>query len=159
MGQKHYSNNELNQAINEYGNGTKIKIVCDRFHHIPRRKIIRGALVKRQDISKNRPVPDPVLSFEMESDLVDWVIGMKSQRYLVTWDMILLKVNEIYRGLYGPTWSAGYLKGVWLNRFMNWHPLLTTRTSQVIKSVRAEATEEGLKIFTWEFMNNLTEQK
>ena len=42
---------------------------------------------------------------------------------------------------------------------MNQHPLLTTRTSQVIKRVRAEATEEGLQIFTWEFMKHVTERK
>ena len=42
---------------------------------------------------------------------------------------------------------------------MNRHPLFTTRTSQVIKLVRAEAKEEGLQIFTWEFMKNVTEQK
>ena len=51
-------------------------IVCDHFLHIPRRTIARGALRKRQNISKKRPGPDPVLSFEVESDLVDWVIGM-----------------------------------------------------------------------------------
>ena len=42
---------------------------------------------------------------------------------------------------------------------MNRHPLLTTRTSQVIKRVRSEATEEGLKIFTWEFMKHATKRK
>ena len=82
--QKHYNDDEINRAIDEYCNGTKLKIVCDCFPHIPRRTISRGSFRNRHNIAKNRPVPDPVLSFEMESDLVDWVIGMKSQRYLVT---------------------------------------------------------------------------
>ena len=77
----------------------------------------------------------------------------------MTRDMILLKGNNIYRGFYGPTRSAGYLSRGWLNRFMNRHQLLTTRTSEVIKRVRAEATEEGLQIFTWEFMKYVTERK
>ena len=84
---------------------------------------------------------------------------MQSQVYLVTRDMILMKGNKIYWGLYGPNRSAGNLKRGWLNRFMNRHPLLITQTSQVIKLLRAEVTEEGLQIFTWEFMEHVNEQK
>ena len=73
---------------------------------------------------------------------------MQSQWYPVTRDIILTKGNEIYWGLYGSTRLAGYLRRGWLNTFMNQHPLLTTRTSQVIKRLRAEATEEDLKILT-----------
>ena len=121
--------------------------------------INRGAPRKRQNIAKKRPGPDTVLSFEMESDLVDWVIGMQSQVYPVTQDIILLKGNDIYWGFYGTNRLAGYLRRGWLNQLMNRHPFLTTRTSQVIKCVRAEATEEGLQIFIWEFMKHVTEQK
>ena len=58
----------------------------------------------------------------------------------------MLKGNDIYWILYGLTQSSGYLKRGWLNWSMNRHPLLTNRTSQVIKRVRADATEEGTKI-------------
>ena len=94
-------------------------IVCDHFPHIPRRTITRGASRKRQNIAKKRPGPDPVLYFEMESDLVHWVIGIYSQGYPVNRDMILLKGNEIYRVFYGVTRLVGYLRRGWLNRFMN----------------------------------------
>ena len=94
-GRKHYSDDELEQAIDEYHNGKKLMIVCDNSPHIPRRTITRGASIKRQNIAKNRPGPDPVLYFQVESDLVDRVIGMQSQGYPVTLDMILLKGNEI----------------------------------------------------------------
>ena len=47
----------------------------------------------------------------------------------------------------------------WLNPFMNRHLFLTTRTSQVIKFGRSEATEEGLKIFIWELTKHVIGQK
>ena len=47
----------------------------------------------------------------------------------------------------------------WLNPFMNRHLFLTTRTSQVIKFGRSEATEEGLKIFIRELTKHVTGQK
>ena len=78
-------------------------IVCDHLTHIYRRMITRGESRKRKNIAKKRPGPDHVLSFEMESDLVDWVIGMQSQGYSVTRDMIFLKGNDIYRVFYGVT--------------------------------------------------------
>ena len=59
-------------------------IVCDHSPRIPRRTIARGASRKRKNISKKYPGPDPVLSFEIESDLVDWAIGMQIQGYPVT---------------------------------------------------------------------------
>ena len=117
--QKHYSEDNLDQAITEYFNGTKLKIVFDHFPHIPRITVTRGTLRKRQNITKKCPGTDHVLSFEMESDLVDWVIGMQSQGYSVTRDMIFLKGNDIYRVFYGVTRLVGYLRRGWLNRFMN----------------------------------------
>ena len=48
----------------------------------------------------------------MESDLVDWLIGVQSQGYPVTRDMILLKGNKIYRGFYGPNRLAVHNGGV-----------------------------------------------
>ena len=158
-GRKHYSDDGLEQVIGEYSNGTKLMIVCDHFSHIPRRTITRGASRKRQNIAKKRPGPDNVLSFEVDSDLVDWVIWMQSQGYPVTRDIILLKVNDIYRGFYGPNRSSGYMRRGWLNRFINQHPLLKTQTAQMIKRVRAELKEEGLQIFTWEFMKHFTKRK
>ena len=95
-GRKHNSDDEPEKAIDEYRNGTKLMIVCGHPLHIPRRTTTRGASRKRQNIAKNRPGRDPVLSFEMESNLVDWVIGMKSQRFPVIRDMILKKGNKIY---------------------------------------------------------------
>ena len=83
-GRKHYSNDDLNQEIDEYCNGTKLKIACDHLTHTPRRTITRGELGKRQNISKKRPGPDHVLSSQIESDLVDWVIGIKSKVYPLT---------------------------------------------------------------------------
>ena len=124
-GQNYYSNDELEQVIDEYWNGTKLMIVYDHFPHIPRRTITRGESRKRQNIAKKRPGPYHIIYFEMESDLVYWVIGIQSQLCPVNWDMIFLKGNYIYRGFYRSTWSAGYLRREWLNRFINQHALLT----------------------------------
>ena len=46
-----------------------------------------------------------------------------------------------------------------MNLFMKRHSLLTTQTSQVIKHVIDESTEEGLQIFTWGFIKHVTERK
>ena len=46
-----------------------------------------------------------------------------------------------------------------MNLFMKRHSLLTTQTSQVIKHVIYESTEEGLQIFTWGFIKHVTERK
>ena len=62
---KHYSNDELDRAIDEYWNGVKLKILYDCFSHTPRRMITMGELRKRQKIDKKRPGSDPVLSFEI----------------------------------------------------------------------------------------------
>ena len=75
-GQKCYIDDDPDLEIDEYCNGMKLKIVCDRFPHIPRRTITRGALRKRQNIAKMHPGPNPALSFEIESDLVDWLVRM-----------------------------------------------------------------------------------
>ena len=157
--QEHYSNDEIDRAIDKYYDGTKLKIFCERFPHIPIRTITRGGFRKRQNIAIKCPGPDPGLSFEMKSDLVDWVIGMQSQGYTVTRHMIFLKENEIYRGFYGTTQSSGYIKRRWLSRFMKRYPLLKTQTSQAVKCGRLEATEELLKIFIWELIKYVTEQK
>ena len=101
-------------------------IVCYHFPHIPRRTITRGASRKRHNIAKKCPGPDPVLFFDMESDLVDWVIGIQSQGYPVTRDMILLKGNKIYRGCYGPNRSAVHNGGVDSTE-LSISPWITTR--------------------------------
>ena len=95
----------------------------------------------------------------VEVDLVAWIIGMQSQGYPVSRDMILVKANMLYQEMYGSTRSSGYLKKGWLNRFMDCHPTSTTQTSQVIKRVQSEAMEEGLLIFTWEFAKHVIEKQ
>ena len=105
----------------------------------------------KEGIDKKKPGPSPIIPVEIEKDLEEWVVAMQSVGIPVTRDMILVKGNEIYHSMYGNLRSAGNLKRGWLNRFMNRHPMLTTRTSQIIKRVRAEATEDGLRAFFWSY--------
>eukprot|EP00549_Striatella_unipunctata_P018141 CAMPEP_0118697520 /NCGR_PEP_ID=MMETSP0800-20121206/14572_1 /TAXON_ID=210618 ORGANISM="Striatella unipunctata, Strain CCMP2910" /NCGR_SAMPLE_ID=MMETSP0800 /ASSEMBLY_ACC=CAM_ASM_000638 /LENGTH=50 /DNA_ID=CAMNT_0006597001 /DNA_START=211 /DNA_END=360 /DNA_ORIENTATION=+ len=40
---KQYAEEDLQNAIAEYSNGTKLKLVCKLFPHVPKRAITRGA--------------------------------------------------------------------------------------------------------------------
>mmetsp|Transcript_29271 Transcript_29271/g.44918 ORF Transcript_29271/g.44918 Transcript_29271/m.44918 type:complete len:164 (+) Transcript_29271:31-522(+) len=144
---KQYAEADLQNAIAEYSNGAKLKLVSELFPHVPKRTITRGAKRLKEGIAKKRPGPDPVLSDQAEMDLVAWVIRMQKEGFPVSRDTILVKGNEVNRQIYSPTQSAGFLKQGWLNQFMARHPILTTRTSQVIKRVQAEATMESLTVF------------
>ena len=50
------------------------------------------------------------------------------------------------------------MKRGWLDRFTKRHPLLSLRSAQGIKRVRAEASIEGLTAFFWEFSMHLLER-
>jgi len=107
----------------------------------------------KENVPLNKPGPAPIIPMEIEDDLQSWVLAMQSKGFPVSREMIHIKGNEVYRELYGGTRSIGRLSSGWVNRFMQRHPLLTLRSSQVIKRVRADATEEGLR----EFFNQLTQ--
>ena len=156
---KCYDAKEAEDAAQEYANGEKLSTVCAKYARVPRRTITRMAKRLKEGIVKQKPGPSPILTNEMEKDLEDWVVAMQSQGYPVSRDMILIKGNEIYHAMYGNLRSSGNLKRGWLNRFMDRHPLLTTRTSQVIKRVRAEATQDGLRVFFWELLKHVLERK
>jgi hypothetical protein len=61
--------------------------------------------------------------------------------------------------MFGITHQVGSLKHGWLNRFMQQHPMLCLQTAQIVKRVRAEASEEGLKTFFWELSAHYIERK
>jgi hypothetical protein len=155
---KRYSPEELVSAVSDYQQGKKMKEVKSKYPDVPERTIYLHAKHDRENIPIKRPGPPPVLTVAMENDLQAWIIGMQSHGYPISRDIALTKANAIYREMYGVTRSTGFLKRGWLERFMQRHPLLTFRTSQVIKRVRAEATEEGLLQFFWEVMKHVIER-
>ena len=142
-----YTKEDLDSAVELYTLGRKLKDVCAMFPNIPRRTISERAKKAKDGTQIKKPGPKPILTKEMEEDLQSWVISMQSNGVPVSRDIILVKGNEIYRTMYGNTRSIGFLGRGWLDRFMERHPFLTIRTSQVIKRVWAEATKEGLRIF------------
>jgi hypothetical protein len=83
---------------------------------------------------------------------------MQSRGVPVTRDLVLLRGNEIYQQMYGTTRSSGFLRKGWIDRFMQRHPNLCLRGSQVIKRVRAEATDKELRNFFNEFIKHVIEQ-
>jgi hypothetical protein len=155
---KQYSQESLDEAVKMYVGGTKLGEVLKIFPYIPKRTITRRAKQTKENVCIRRPGPQPVLSVELESDLQDWIVEMQRQGFPVSRDTILVKGNELFHELYGNTRSVGDLGRGWINRFMERHPLLTTRTSQVIKRVRAEATEDGLRTFMWEMSKHVLER-
>ena len=61
--------------------------------------------------------------------------------------------------MYGVTRGAGSIGRGWLDSLLRRHPILTLRTSQILKRVRAETNEEGLHIFFDEVMKHVMERK
>jgi DDE superfamily endonuclease len=61
--------------------------------------------------------------------------------------------------MFGKTCQVGSLKRGWLNNFMEWHPRLSLQTAQIVKRVRAEASEEGLNTFCLELYKHGMERK
>jgi hypothetical protein len=62
-------------------------------------------------------------------------------------DAILMKGNELFHSMFGETCQVGSLESGWSNRFMEQHPIMCLDTAQIVKCVRAEASEEGLNSF------------
>jgi hypothetical protein len=86
-------------------------------------------------------------------------VGMQCQGFPVSMDAILIKGNELFHSMFGSTCQVGSLKRGWLSRFMERHPILCLQTAQIVKCVRTEASEEGLKIFFWELSKHWIERK
>ena len=101
----------------------------------------------RMAIRSKRPGPKPILTEDMESDLQSWIVGMQTQGYPISWHMLLVKANEIYREMYGCTRSVGSLTTSWIQRFLSKHLMLCLRVSQVIKRARAEVNVNGIQGF------------
>ncbi len=156
---KQYCPEDAVKATKMYLEGKKLATVCATCPLIPRRTITRMAKRKKEDCQLKKPGPAPILSVELENDLKDWIVAMQGSGFPVSRDMILVKGNEMYHALYGNRRSIGNLKRGWMNRFLERYPVLTTRTSQVIKRVRVEATEEGLQKFLWELSKHVIERR
>ena len=154
---KQYSSEDLEATVKLLREGIKMKNVLVHYPSIPER-IIRYRVRRLDDLQ--RPGPQPILG-DLENDLEAWVVAMQSQGYPVTRDMILLKGNELYQAMFGKRTSPRTrrtLKRGWLDRFMKRHPLLSLRSAQGIKRVRAEASIEGLTAFFWELSKHLLER-
>jgi Tc5 transposase DNA-binding domain len=141
---KVYSQEDLDEAVEKYLEGMKLRTVCKAFPNVPERTITRLAKKKRDGIEAKRPGPPPILLVEIEDDIKAWIVGMQCQGFPVSRDAILIKGNELFHSMFGSTRQVGSLKRGWLNRFMERHPILCLRTAQIVKCVRAEASEELL---------------
>ena len=82
-----------------------------------------------------KPSPNPIITNEMEEDLLLWIIGVHINVVTVSRYMIIMKGNEIYRSVYGKASSTGFLGQGLIFRFMNRHIFLTLQSSKIIKIV------------------------
>ncbi len=144
---KQYSAEEIESAIRDYNNGMKLKHVLGKYDQIPRRTLTERTAKVKQKLDLKKPGPAPIIPLHIENDVQAWCIAMQSQGFPISREMLLIKGNEVYQSLYGTTRSVGTLGQGWVQRFMRRHPLLTLRSAQTIKRVRAEAGEDGLMGF------------
>ena len=77
----------------------------------------------------------PILTTEAENDVAEWVVGMQRSGYPVYRTQILLKANEIINITKGRSASAHSVGMGWYRRFLERHPMLTTRMAQKITLV------------------------
>jgi hypothetical protein len=77
--QKVYSEEDLDEAVEKYLEGMKLRALCTALPNVPKRNIIRLAKKKRDGIEAKRPGPPPILSVEIEDDLKAWIVGMQCQ--------------------------------------------------------------------------------
>ena len=164
---KNYTQSDVDAAVSSYLDGKKLSVVCKQHPSIPRRTITYHARKKKKNLAMKKPGPSPLIGEELESDLEAWIIAMQAQGHPVSRDLIMVKANKLWEKLDEETHkyirvtrgassqerrppsitgSKGLGKG-WIDRFMQRHPKLCLRSAQVIKRVRAEATEDGLRIF------------
>jgi hypothetical protein len=140
---KVYSQEDLDEAVETYLEGMKLRAVCKSFPNVSERTITCLAKNKRDGIEAKRTGPPPILSVKIEDDLKAWIVRMQCQGFPVSRDAILIKGNELFHSMFGSTCQVGSLKSGWLEQ----HPILCLRTAQIVKRVRAEVSEEGLKTF------------
>ncbi|KAH9103050.1 hypothetical protein AeMF1_020511 [Aphanomyces euteiches] len=99
---------------------------------VPMRTLSRYALSwKSGQDARTQMGPQRSLPIALENDLVSWVISMQASGFPVTRYYIILKACVMCRVL-----SIPYVTDGWYNRFIACHPILTTRTAQVISRVR-----------------------
>jgi hypothetical protein len=79
--------------------------------------------------------------------------------YALNTALSVFPANELFHSMFRKTCQCGSLKRGWLNRFMEQHPTLCLQSAQIVKRVRAEASEEGLKAFFWELAKYCIEHK
>jgi hypothetical protein len=157
--EKVYSQEDLDEAVEKYLEGMKLRAVCKALPNVPERTMTCLPKKKRDGIEAKSPGPPPILSVEIEDDLKAWIVGMQCQEFPVSRDAILIKGNKLFQSMFGRTPQVGSLKCGWLSRFMEQPPILCLQTAQIVKHVRAEASEEGLKIFFWELSKHSIERK
>jgi hypothetical protein len=71
--EKVYSQEDLDEAVEKYLEGMKLRAVCKAFPNVPERTITCLAKKKRDGIEARRPGPPPILFVEIEDDLKAWI--------------------------------------------------------------------------------------
>ena len=163
-----YTSSELDEAVRqviEHGrsmtsvsNETKISLrTLQKYVAIVRRRIheIPPTIQSNSFVSSNKPPtrrgPKPVMTLELEEDLVGWIVGMQQKGCPVSQSEIIAKANDIYQclGRNGamPTRASNKLGAGWFQRFIGRHPHLSSRTAQPIAKARNSASREIIRQF------------
>jgi hypothetical protein len=93
-------------AIEEALNGAKIVHLVSKYG-IPDKTLMRMIQRHQNGEEKKKPGPQPIIGEEAETDLFEWVVGMQKQDFPVSWDMLIVKANQIYQELFGNLRSSG----------------------------------------------------
>ncbi|DBA02788.1 TPA: hypothetical protein N0F65_006578 [Lagenidium giganteum] len=133
---------DIPRAIEEHENGERISVFCKKYG-IPERTLRRKLQRANADIPERSPGPSPVLG-GAETDIYAWVVAMQHRGYSVSRAMLLIKGQQVYRAMFGPTRTAGTIGIGWCERFLHRHPSLSLRNAQLIKRVCNNVAEDDV---------------
>lgn len=152
-----YSQKLLNQALNDIRDkNMSVREVC-RKHGIPRSTLQDRIAGRTTDMVK-KPGPDPILSYEGEKQIVDWLLNLSKCGFPLKKSELLDTAQKVFKDTGKPNIFKDDRPGqTWFKNFLKRHPQISQRTAEGINKARTRVTEESIRLWFRELTQFLTE--
>ena len=141
---KCYSIAQVESALSDIEGGVSVRRAALKYN-VPRTTLID--LTKGRYTADSRPGPSPVLSYNEEKLLSEWVIEMAKRGIPMNRDCLLDSVQKILAD--DPQRQTPFTDGrpgmAWFSGFMRRHPELSIRQAESISRSRGAVTEESIR--------------
>ncbi|XP_031781093.1 uncharacterized protein LOC116416491 [Nasonia vitripennis] len=143
---KLYSTVDLQRAVNAVNHGTSVRKAALKYS-VPPTSIHRA--VKNPEQSNLMAGPAPILSTEVENEIVSWILYRAEKGYPITKTELLDSVQSYIRNLGDEIPKTPFTNDRpgrhWFEKFRLRHPEITIRTPQHFTMTLACVTEEDLR--------------